>query len=120
MSHVTIVKKSLFATATALAAAGLLTVPAPAQVDPMVPTAPVYTQNGPGCPPTCPNTQKATVTGDVDVYGVPGDDSTIVGILRGGRQVEILRGHKPNDWNFVIGDAVPSQSGWVWGSFLRV
>ena len=52
----------------------------------------------------------STVTGDVDVYDVPGGVGTVVGMLSVGQQV--TKNCRPDNWC-----EVPGQ-GWVWGDFL--
>lgn len=112
MRHLIAIKRSLRAAATALAAVGFLTVPAPVQADDWMDPG--------GCPPKCPDVQNATLTNDADVYAVPGDNKTIKGVVRNGSQVQITGGYKPNDWTFVFAPAgiVPNESGWVRGSSL--
>jgi hypothetical protein len=68
-------------------------------------------------PPADPATPAtATVVGeDVDVYDVPGGDGNVVGILRVGKQVQLVGTCKPQDWCQVSGAAVPTGKGWVWG-----
>lgn len=68
-------------------------------------------------PPEQPATPTATVTGDVDVYDVPGGGGNVTGILRAGSQVQFA-GCKPDNWCHVTGNGVPNGDGWVWGDFL--
>lgn len=114
MSYVTFIKKSLIAAAAAISVAGFLTVPT-AQAAPMVPL------NGPndGCPPVCPDERTATVTSDVDMYNIEGDDSTIFGIMRKGTVVQITGPCTNDGWCYVYTDKM-GNAGWVWGSFLQL
>jgi hypothetical protein len=71
----------------------------------------------PAPPQQPPPTPKATVTGDVDVYAAPNinDDLTPLGILKGGKQVELVGPCQPEDWCQVKGPDVPGGQGFIWG-----
>jgi hypothetical protein len=65
----------------------------------------------------------ATVNADVDVYAKSGGDDAdkLGGFLPKGSKVAILPSQPACDtdhWCHIQGNAVPSGSGWVWGSFL--
>ena len=57
----------------------------------------------------------ATVTGDVDIYDVPGGGGTVIGVLAAGRKVAAVC--QADQWCKVT-DALPGRTGWVWGEFL--
>jgi hypothetical protein len=64
----------------------------------------------------------ATVTADVDVYDQPnGDTGTVLGILRQGTQVNLVKGGgcPANEWCQVTGTNVPTGNGWAWGEFFK-
>lgn len=61
-------------------------------------------------PPVALAAPTSTVTGDVDVYDVPGGVGTVVGMLSAGQQV--TKNCRSDNWC-----EVPGQ-GWVWGDFL--
>jgi uncharacterized protein YraI len=58
----------------------------------------------------------AAVTGDVDVYDVPGGVGTVIGMLEQGNNVPLLA-ECQEGWCNVQAD-VPGGKGWVWGEFL--
>jgi hypothetical protein len=76
---------------------------------------PCLTQSAPQQPPASPT---ATVTGDVDVYDVPGGNGNVIGMLTAGSQVGFA-GCKADNWCHVTGNGVPNGDGWVWGDFLK-
>jgi hypothetical protein len=61
--------------------------------------------------PAAPDGRLATVTGDVDVYDVPGGGGNVIGMLRKGELVP-FEGCQEDHWCKVTG------KGWVWGDFL--
>ena len=69
----------------------------------------------PPAPPAGLDIAIATVTGDVDVYDVPGGEGTVIGMLPEGAQVSAEC--RDDRWCAVTGD-VPNGKGWVWGEFL--
>jgi hypothetical protein len=87
----------------------------PAAPAPAPPPAPVSHQPVPPLAPT-PAPSVATVTSDVDVYDNPGGGGNIIGTLRANQQVDIVGGCQKNDWCHVVGPAVPSGRGWVFGA----
>ncbi|MGZ4526340.1 MAG: hypothetical protein ACXVX7_07765 [Mycobacterium sp.] len=70
----------------------------------------------PAAPPGAP---MATVRSDVDIYDAPGGKGKKIGILRSGRQVQLVRSCKPNDWCDVVIPELPAGNGWVWDQFLQ-
>jgi hypothetical protein len=61
------------------------------------------------------------VTGDVDVYDVPGGVGNVIGMLEGGegQQVKLGSGCKDDNWCNVVWPAGPGGTAWVWGDFLK-
>jgi hypothetical protein len=61
------------------------------------------------------------VTGDVDVYDVPGGVGNVIGMLEGGegQQVKLGSGCKGDNWCNVVWQAGPGGTAWVWGDFLK-
>ena len=49
------------------------------------------------------------MTGDVDIYDVPGGEGSVIGILRQNESVGLAGNCRPQDWCHVVG------VGWVWG-----
>jgi hypothetical protein len=66
-----------------------------------------------------PNSRE--VTGDVDVYDVPGGVGTVIGMLDGGdgQRVQLGSGCKEDHWCNVVWPAGPGGTAWVWGDFLK-
>lgn len=64
-------------------------------------------------PAPAPQLNTAAVTGDVDVYDIPGGKGTVIGMLRKGRQVQLTGPCRSDNWCQVSGQ------GWVWGDFLN-
>lgn len=64
--------------------------------------------DGPCVPNPTPQ-KTATVTGDVDIYDVPGGEGSVIGILRQNESVGLAGDCQPQDWCQVVG------KGWVWG-----
>jgi hypothetical protein len=91
------------------------------RADVTINTAPAKTLGDPigptGLPPEAlPGIPMATVTGDVDVYDVPGGVGTVIGMLVQGAQVSAEC--REDRWCAVSGDVPPHGNGWVWGEFL--
>jgi hypothetical protein len=55
----------------------------------------------------------ATVTGDVDIYDVPGGEGKVIGMLEGGEGQHVQAKCRDDSWCEVSG------KGWVWGDFLK-
>jgi hypothetical protein len=61
------------------------------------------------------------VTGDVEVYDVPGGVGTVIGTLEGGagQRVNLGSGCRDDNWCNVAFPAGPGGTAWVWGDFLK-
>jgi hypothetical protein len=57
------------------------------------------------------------VTGDVDVYDVPGGVGTVIGMLRAGTQVPLIQ-CRPDQWCQIHNEATGGPA-WTWGEFLQ-
>jgi hypothetical protein len=70
---------------------------------------------------TAPQGNSREVTGDVEVYDVPGGVGTVIGTLAGGdgQRVQLGSGCKDDHWCNVVWPAGPGGTGWVWGDFLK-
>ncbi|MCT7658691.1 hypothetical protein [Mycobacterium deserti] len=64
-------------------------------------------------PPQAPAALTATVTGDVDVYDAPGGGGNIIGILRQGEVVKVIRACPSNDW------CALADGRFAWGEFFK-
>ena len=75
------------------------------------------------CDSAAPTSQANSreVTGDVDVYDVPGGVGTVIGMLEGGegQRVQLGSGCKEDRWCNVVWPAGPGGTAWVWGDFLE-
>jgi hypothetical protein len=83
-----------------------------------LPKGPVTADAPPPPPPPPPPPNLATVTGDVDVYDKPNfppGSAKLLGILRGGKQVQVVGNCNPDDWCVVKGPDVPTGQGTIWG-----
>ena len=67
--------------------------------------------------PATPAAKTVKVSGDVEIYDVPGGDGKVIGTLRKDTQVEVLE-RKPDNWDHVASASMPGGSGWVWGDFI--
>lgn len=67
-----------------------------------------------------PSGDTMEVTGDVDVYDVPGGVGEVIGILRGGQgqTVEMGSGCRDDSWCNIVWADGPNGTAWVWGDFL--
>lgn len=61
------------------------------------------------------------VTGDVDVYDVPGGVGKVIGMLEGGegQKVPLGSGCKGDNWCNIVWSGGPGGKAWVWGDFLK-
>ena len=61
------------------------------------------------------------VTGDVDVYDVPGGVGKVIGMLEGGegQKVQLGSGCKGDNWCNIVWSGGPGGKAWVWGDFLK-
>ena len=61
------------------------------------------------------------VTGDVDVYDVPGGGGKVIGMLEGGegQKVQLGSGCKGDNWCNIVWSGGPGGKAWVWGDFLK-
>jgi hypothetical protein len=61
------------------------------------------------------------VTGDVDVYDVPGGVGKVIGMLEGGegQKVPLGSGCRGDNWCNIVWSGGPSGKAWVWGDFLK-
>jgi hypothetical protein len=61
------------------------------------------------------------VTGDVDVYDVPGGVGKVIGMLDGGegQTVQLGSGCKGDNWCNIVWSGGPGGKAWVWGDFLK-
>jgi hypothetical protein len=61
------------------------------------------------------------VTGDVEVYDVPGGVGTVIGTLEGGdgQRVNLGSGCRDDNWCNVAFAGGPGGTAWVWGDFLK-
>ena len=61
------------------------------------------------------------VTGDVDVYDVPGGVGSVIGMLEGGegQKVQLGSGCKDDNWCNIVWPGGPGGNAWVWGDFLK-
>lgn len=60
----------------------------------------------------------STITGDVELYDVPGGNGTYLGDVTGGRKVKVLQ-RQDDNWVQISGTGVPNHdTGWVWGDFV--
>lgn len=61
------------------------------------------------------------VTGDVDVYDVPGGVGSVIGMLEGGegQKVQLGSGCKDDNWCNIVWPGGPDGKAWVWGDFLK-
>jgi hypothetical protein len=87
-----------------------------------------YTGGGAGsyaldqaAPAAPPQGNSREVTGDVDVYDVPGGVGNIIGMLEGGngQRVQLGSGCKGDNWCNIVWQAGPGGKAWVWGDFLK-
>jgi hypothetical protein len=85
-----------------------------------------YTGGGAGstllaqpAPPSQSNSRE--VTGDVDVYDVPGGVGSVIGMLEGGegQTVQLGSGCKDDNWCNIVWPGGPGGKAWVWGDFLK-
>jgi hypothetical protein len=88
---------------------------------PLVPDNPVRDQKTPkeADVPQNPAEQTSTITGDVELYDVPGGEGTYLGDVTGGRKVKVLK-RQDDNWVQISGTGVPNHdTGWVWGDFVK-
>ena len=75
------------------------------------------------CDSAAPTSQgnSREVTGDVEVYDVPGGVGTVIGTLEGGegQRVQLGSGCKEDRWCNIAWPAGPGGTAWVWGDFLK-
>jgi hypothetical protein len=74
---------------------------------------PVVSPQPPTNPPP-PPTPTATVTSDVDLYDVPGGNGNIIGMLRQGQVIKVVKACPSDDWCDLT-----DPKGSAWGSFLK-
>jgi hypothetical protein len=74
---------------------------------------PIVSPQPPTNPPP-PPTPTATVTSDVDLYDVPGGNGNIIGMLRQGQVIKVVKACPSEDWCDLT-----DPKGSAWGSFLK-
>jgi hypothetical protein len=85
---------------------------------------PIIGETLPAQRPSVDRPTVATVTGDVDVYDVPGGNGTKIGILRSGNKYKLATDNglpaangqtcKKPDWCHLVIPEVKGSNGWVW------
>jgi hypothetical protein len=78
----------------------------------------------PAAPPPAAQPKTATVAGDVDVYNIAADEvpdegsgvvGTKIGMLPAGKQVQLAKPCKADDWCQVLAPELPNGNGFIWG-----
>ena len=75
--------------------------------------APQQPAAAPQQPAPAAQSNTATVTGDVDIYDVPGGVGNVIGMLDGGEGQQVQANCRDDNWCEVSGQ------GWVWGDFIQ-